>query len=144
MYKPEECKTALVGFLLGQLDMAAPTKTDPNKRFYPFVVKLTQPCEAFNREKQKVTVPIGEEVLVASAKLQSEFGNAANNPKSVVEIFIQPKKKINLDGGKTMWTYTMGAGRIVPREGDLRLFGGQKAVPTLAMGQGGEDAEIPF
>lgn len=152
-FKPEVCKHPVQGFLLCQLDLPNPKGEEGKKRWYPFVVKLTKATKAVNREDQVVTVPAGEEVLMASGKLNQELAGIAADQERAAEVWIKvgPQVPLKNKPGQKMWTFDMKVLRVVPRSLNtaLQLSPRDAIVPTsrqLAAPAGEEvgDDEIPF
>lgn len=106
MFNANKGSKILVGYLINLIPMA-PIK---GREWEAFVVKLTEPCLALDREKNLVEVPVGGEVLIpATHQLAQHFQRVATQPNAVYEVMIEPKKKIDIGAGQSMWTYELGA-----------------------------------
>jgi hypothetical protein len=152
MFNAEKCynelsakeKLPLVGYLLGMKEMP-PIK---GREWQALVIQTTEPVHAIDREKNVILVEPGNTVLVpATFMLEQALAKAALNPTSVFEVSIAPKKKIEIGGGQTMWTYEVGANpKALNRKnfGVAALLDAPGAVPALpAAGESGAD-ETPF
>jgi hypothetical protein len=107
MYKPETCKEyPLVGFLLNRLPMPPINK----RPWDAFLIRLTRPTKAIDRDDNLVDVGVGDEVLIpATFILASTLSKAATDAEKVYEIRIQPTKTIDVGGGQEMWEYDLAA-----------------------------------
>jgi len=137
------CDQPLVGWLVNHIPMPEMNGRD----WTCFVVKLSRPTKAIDREKKIVTVPAGAEVLApATHQLAQHLTKAANFPDKVFEVKIIPKTKIDIGKGQTMWTYHLGAnpqGRPRAEFGPVAMIGS----PQLPTGQEVAESmgnDIPF
>jgi hypothetical protein len=137
----ERCrKTLLQGYVTDFVRMPD-TDRAQNPKWWCFVIHLTAPCIALDRDKAAIACHPGDIVLVqASAKLQQALGRLAIHPTHVVEVQVGDFKEIPLKGGKKMWSPAIcGADprtRKV-REGFCMPPMGPKAAPTKLL-TGGE------
>src|SRR5215469_10120549 len=94
----------LVGYLLSELEMP-PIK---DREWTAFLILTTEPVYVVNRDKEVVLVPERTEVLVpATHQLRTHFAKAASHPSAVFEVRVEPRKKIPIGGGQTMWTFAL-------------------------------------
>ena len=107
MYNAEKCKEVpLTGYLLNRLPMP-PIK---NRNWDAFLVRVTRPTMAVDRDGNVVKVDVGKEVLIpATFTLASVMSKASQNPDACYEVMIQPTKKIDIGGNQEMWEYTLKA-----------------------------------
>lgn len=153
-YKPEVCKRPVQGIIVAQLKLPNPQAREGQEKFwYPFLVKLTKATEVVNREKQVVVAGPGEEVLIASGKLNQELAGIASDPENAAEIWFKVTGKIPLKGGQSMWTFDMHVVRLVKRAAHsfLQLVSRDAIVPAArqlpsgpAMGEEVGDSDLPF
>lgn len=138
-YKPDTCSAvALRGFLVDHQQMP-PADTGP---WSILVVKLTQPSKGEDRDGKVCDLAEGDYVAICMTHTLSPLLQYARLANAVFEIFIQPKAKVKIGGGKTMWTYACGAFPKPQKRLDLGIMPpGATAAPML--GTGG-DSEIPF
>jgi len=107
MYNAELCKEVpLTGYLLNRLPMP-PIK---NRNWDAFLVRVTRPTKAVDRDGNVVEVAVGREVLIpATFTLHSVMSKASQNPDACYEVRIQPTNKIDIGGGQEMWEYSLAA-----------------------------------
>src|SRR5271166_5535534 len=114
MFNAEKCYAAfpvkdrkpLMGYLVGFQEMP-PIK---GREWEAAVLITTAPVLVVDREKNIVEAPAGSRVLIpATWELKQNLRRAALHPKFVFEVSIEPKKKLDIGGGQTMWTYKLGA-----------------------------------
>jgi len=116
MFNPNKgCTGSLTGYILNVIDMPpiargkGPDGQPVFQKWFSFLVETTEPCQAIDREKNIVTVPAGQHVLVPSTfKLYDTFAKAAQDPKVCWEVQITPTKKVDIGKGQTMWLYKLG------------------------------------
>lgn len=110
LYAPSDAdKTPLVGYLLNTLDMPPIGKGEKERPWKCFLVKTTEEAIVRDREKEPIMVKAGSEVLVpATYQLAQHFQIPAADPDRCWEVIIEPKKKIDIGGGQTMWTFNLG------------------------------------
>lgn len=124
MFNPNEgCDFPLVGYIVNLIPMP-PIERGRNKStgevefqdWECFVVKTTRLTKAVNREKAVVQVPVGKEVLIpATYMLSQHFTRVATNAGEVYEILANPKKKVSIGRGQTMWTWDLGINMKTPK-----------------------------
>jgi hypothetical protein len=153
MYNPNKVgdKTLpLTGYLLNLLKMP---DLKGGREWYAFLVKLTEPTNVINREKDVISTPTGSEVLIpATHQLTQFFERASVNPHKCFEVRIIPKKKIDIGGGQTMWIYDLGVDMTTQKDrtafGPVAMLGAPKATTMQqAVAEGvasSPDDEIPF
>lgn len=110
LYAPSDSdKTPLVGYLLNILDMPPITMGGKERPWKCFLVKTTEDAIVRDREKEPIMVQKGSEVLVpATYQLAQHFARPATDPNRCFRIIIEPKKKIDIGSGQTMWTFNLG------------------------------------
>jgi len=116
------------GWLLNELVMPAIKK----RNWTAFLIRLTAPTVAVDRDDNNVDVPIGDEVLVpATHILRQALGKAATHPNDVYEVKIQPLAKSDIGGDQSMWRYKVQAKANSKR----RILFGLAAVLGADIGQ---------
>jgi hypothetical protein len=96
--------TFLQGYLVDYVRMPDSDRAD-NPEWWCFVVQLTAPCTAFDRDGEAKECGPGDTVLFnVPAKLKNYFGRLAINPQMVTEIKLGSWKQIDIGGGKKMWS----------------------------------------
>ena len=138
IYKPELCKAAPVrGFLLDYLNMPA---VDNEREWTTYVVKLTHPTLACDRDGNVSKVDAGEEIMVPEVydlKQCVTLRDACENPEETYEVFLQPEELQKIGGGKKVWRYHIDfAAKPTKRTGALKLFVAAKPKKQIE-GQGG-------
>jgi hypothetical protein len=101
----EACRNGtLQGFLFDYVRMPDADRNE-NPEWYCFAFKLTAPCTAFDRNGDAHDCKPGDIVLLnAAGKLKKSFGSLALAEK-VTNIRIEgPWKKVDIGGGKKMWS----------------------------------------
>jgi hypothetical protein len=125
MFNPNKgCTGSLTGYILNIVDMPPIQRgKDPQtgqpifQKWVSFLVETTEPCQAIDREKNVVTVPKGQHVLVPSTfKLADTFAKASQNPDFCWEVQITPTKKVDIGHGQTMWLYKLGVDMETTRQ----------------------------
>ena len=163
MYNPnKDCTGALQGYLLGLVDMPALERgkdRDGNKimqQWQCLLVRTTAACKGIDREQKVVDVKPGSDVLTpATFRLNDTFARAAVDPENCHEVFIAPKKKIDIGHGQTMWLYAMGANpkSVKSRKsfGIAAILPGSTEIKSLPQGSAtaegagsGSDVATPF
>jgi hypothetical protein len=138
VYKPELCKDYPVrGLILARLDMPAGDNGNP---WSAYVIKLTAPTKAVDREGKVHIAKNGNEVLLpATARLDDpRFIAAASNPDATVEIWIKPTHQESLGGGRKMWHYAFKVNpKPYARTADMKILNAMAAPKQL---QGGPPA----
>jgi hypothetical protein len=105
----KECKTPLVGYLLNMLPMPPMMMGGQERDWNCFLFKLTEPCDAINREGKVITVPVGGEVLTPATHQLTQFmERVASRQDLVFDVQVVPKKKLDIGKGQTMWLYDLG------------------------------------
>lgn len=156
MYNVNKCweelsadkRLPLVGILLSELEMPPIKERD----WTAFLILTTEPTHVVNRDKDVILVEAGTEVLIpATHQLRSHFARAAGHPTAVFEVRVQPKKKIPIGGGQTMWTFALANNpKPLPRAkfGTAALLNAPAptapALPAAAEREPGDDSDIPF
>jgi hypothetical protein len=122
VYKPETCGRApIVGFVVEHVILAAPKGRKDAKPWGAFVILLTHPTLATDRDDNIVTIPAGREVfLPANVKLDVIL-KWAKNPDIMAEVAIKPEAKVDIGGGQTMWTFRQKVVSTKKREGGYLL-----------------------
>jgi hypothetical protein len=158
------CTKPLVGYLLNLVPMP-PIARGKDKQgnlitqdWDSFLSKTTEPTLALDREKKLVDVPVGSEVLVpATFQLSQHFTKVSSHAELCFEVYIEPKKKIDVGAGQTMWIYDLGANTSNAKKrmefGAASMLGspvqhvlpprGQSTAEDAGSGQNESD-EIPF
>jgi hypothetical protein len=110
MFNPNKgCTGALVGYLINLIPMAPIQRGKEMQEWECFVIKTTEACMSMGRDGQVMSVPPGSEVLTpATHQLTQAFARVASHPKVCAEIMIEPKTKIPIGHGQSMWTYDLG------------------------------------
>lgn len=110
MFNPNKgCKGALVGHLINLVPMAPIQRGKEMQEWECFVIKTTEPCEGLDREGNVVKLPAGKEVLTpATYQLAQHLSRAASHPRVCFEVLIEPKNKIDIGHGQSMWRYDLG------------------------------------
>jgi hypothetical protein len=147
MYNPNEgCDLPLVGYAINLMPMP-PISRGVNKAtgqvewqdWECFIIRTTRPTKALNREKEPVIVPPGKEVLIpATYTLSQHFTQVSTVPDRCFEVLINPKKKVKIGGGKTMWTWELGWNRNSQPRGNFgpaALLGKTQAPMLPSQGQ---------
>jgi hypothetical protein len=143
---PAKDRLPLVGYLLGMKAMP-PIK---GRDWDALIIQTTEPTHALDREKNIIRVEPGTTVLIpATFEIKSQFARAALNVNSVFEVSISPKKKIDIGGGQTMWTFDLAAN---PKALNRKAFGvsallesGISNLPQLtAANDESDDIPAPF
>jgi hypothetical protein len=155
MYNPDKTRESgktlrpLIGYLLNHNPM--PPMDDRDWEAY--VISTTAPTWGLNREKEIVDVPAGREMLIPATHQLTQFLlKAASHPESVFEMYIMPSKKIDIGGGKKMWTYELGYDKksFKPRKefGPSAMLGAPQLPPrgqdTAERVADGKSGDIPF
>lgn len=157
MYNVNKCweelaadkRLPLVGILLSELEMPPIKERD----WTAFLLLTTEPTHVVNRDKDVILVEAGTEVLIpATHQLRTHFARAAGHPTAVFEVRVQPKKKVAIGGGQTMWTFTLANNpKPLPRAkfGTAALLNAPTpATPALpaasADREPGSDDDMPF
>lgn len=163
MYQADKCKeTPLVGYLINMMDMPPIMRKNDAGELVPrpwqaFLLKITRPVLASDRDKVVSMREVGSEVLIpATFELAQFITKAANAPGMVFELRIQPSKKIDIGHGQQLWLYELAAKpeplprrrfgiaailapRQLPPPGGTSDEDGMPALPG-----GGGDDDIPF
>lgn len=152
MYRVEKCsKMPLVGHLLGLAAMPPAQITDAQRaqgqtgHWNAYVIKTTEPTLACTANDAPVEVPVGTEVIIGESAKLSELRKYLFADK-ILEIRIETTGKVNLQGGKTMRTYDIGADfdHPIPRPQQYALpAAGLPPMKQLSAGDVDSD-EIPF
>ena len=110
MFNPNKgCTGSLVGYLINLVPMAPIQRGGEVQEWECFVIKTTEACKALDREGNVIDVPAGAEVLTpATHQLTQHFARVSAHPKFCFEVIIEPKGKINIGHGQTMWRYELG------------------------------------
>jgi hypothetical protein len=155
----EDCRNGVLqGYLFDYVRMPDANRAE-NPMWWCFAFKLTAPCTAFDRNGDAHKCVAGDIVLLnAAGKLKKSFGALAVAEK-VTNIRIEgPWKKIDIGGGKKMWS----PAKVIPSNKGPRFraelgllpavgphvdpnLNGQGASRQLPAGGGQSDAaEAPF
>lgn len=106
VYKPDLCKTHPVqGYLLGRV-MMPPVGGD--REWECLVLRTTKPTIGCDRDDNVLPVKAGDEIRIpVTHQLQQDakIAGIAGSTHWTAELFLKPKEKISIGGGKTMWTY---------------------------------------
>ena len=106
IYKPESCgKQACVGLLIERVTLAAPKGRKDAKPWDAFVIELTHPTLACDREDNVITVPAGRQVFMPANVKLDVLNKWAFNPQEMAEVAVIPGEKVDIGGGQTMWTF---------------------------------------
>lgn len=139
MYNPDKTREAgkklkpLVGYLLNHNPM--PPMDDRDWEAY--VISTTEVTYGINREKVVIEVPVGSEVLIpATYQLTQFLLKAASHPSQVIEVYIEPKKKLDLPAGKKMWLYDLGYNKTTKARSE---FGPSAMIGSPALPPRGQD-----
>jgi len=142
-WKPEKSKCSVKGILLGVADMPAGANGRP---WQAFIVKLTAPCIAFDREDVEVECEEGTEILMPSThQLSQHLFRPASHEKYAFEVYVEPRDKIKTRGG-SMWRYKIAVNpKPILRSGEMRFLASAsaKALPAHQAAEPGDD-NIPF
>jgi hypothetical protein len=162
MWNPNKgCTMPLVGFLVNMIPMPPMQMGKELREWECFLIRTTEPTLGIDREEslkdnpQAKEVPVGSEVLVpATFQLTQHLEKAAASPKYCFEVFIEPKRKMNIGRGQTMWLYNLGANMKNPRLrrefGTSAMLGaptedGTKALPARGQATAEQATDdIPF
>lgn len=139
-FKPDLCgKAILRGHLVDRVEMPP---TD-NGAWAVFVIRLSVDSKVVDRDDHVIDAHAGDYVMIAETHTLKTLAQYARIRDAVYEIFIQPKEKVKLSGGRTMWTYVCGAAPKPLRRQDLGIMppGVSSGAPQLAAG---DSSEIPF
>lgn len=134
IYKPDLChEKAVRGYLLDYLEMPA---VDGDREWNTYIVKLTQPTIACDREGNVHPVAAGEEIMVPEVydlEHCPALRTACENPEETYEVFLKPVERTKIGGGKTLWRYDIKfAPKPTKRTGSLKLFMAAGKRPELA------------
>lgn len=106
VYSHDECHThGVQGFILARLEMPPVGGSRP---WNALLIKTTQPTIGLDRAGKKIAVAAGEQILMPttySLDHDPVIAKLADNPDWVGEFFLLPKEKIDIGGGKSMWTF---------------------------------------
>ena len=90
---------------------------------------LTKACHVINADGQIVVGKPGDEVLIASGKLNSELAGLAMDVENVGEVWIKPLNQRTISGGRKMWVFEMKQVGMQKRTFNLRLTSGNVITP---------------
>lgn len=147
--------TSLVGYLITKVvGLPNPTAKPGEKQHWnAYVIKTTEPCIAEGLEDDGPRqYPAGTEVMIGETAKLSRLEELLFADR-LVEVSIAPKKKVKLDGGRTMWLYDVGANpETMPRPRTAAMHAGRVAPQLPAAGVNGAaqrtvveaQEEIPF
>jgi hypothetical protein len=140
-YKPDTCSDVHVrGYLIDHQQMP-PADTGP---WSIFVIQLTEASKGEDRDGKVQKLEAGGYVAICVTHTLKPMLQYARMQNVVFEIFIKPKEKVKIGGGKTMWTYNCGAFPKPLKRVDLGIMPPGAAVsPQLGTGDVGS-SEIPF
>lgn len=159
MYSPKDAEgIPLVGWMLNVIQMPPMAMGKDRRTGEPilrdwaaFLIRTTETTFVKNREKEIVEVPPGTEVLIpATYTLAQYLSKAATHDTKVFKVKITPDKRIEIGGGKTMWTWKLGMNVKQPAKrenfGGAALLGPAAALPMLTAGSEvtPEDADTRF
>ena len=110
MFNPNKgCTGSLVGYLINLEPMPAIQRGNVKQEWDSFVIMITEPCKAINREGQVIEYPVGSEILTpVTHQLSQNFSRVASHPRLCFEVSITPTKKLDIGKGQTMWIYDLG------------------------------------
>lgn len=144
-YKPEHCKLAAIyGRFVDRVEMP-PTE---NGDWEVALVQLLRPTYVVEPDDTVRVAAVGEVVaLPLSASLQS-IKRFSGHPSKVFTIYVKPKGKIPLGGGKTMWTYDIranpvGEPRLMPVTSPLGITSHQAAATAALEGASQQSRQLP-
>lgn len=106
LWKPESCgEFPVIGHIINCVDMPPADRKD-NPDWKAFIVRLTQPTKVTSREGDVTFQQADSEVVVpANYQLAANLARFALDPEFMHEISIQAKKRVDIGGGKKMWTF---------------------------------------
>lgn len=140
IYAAEVCKGApLVGFIVDMLEMPAIDAGKSTERdWQAFVFLTTYDTKGVDREKNVVDVSKGEEIIIpATFQIKTALARFARDPDKMHEIGLQPKTKIDVGGGKEMWTYRVIATGNTKERGTVYALVGQAQPAQLGQTSSG-------
>jgi len=147
MFKADTChEKPLIGWLIDKVEMPA----IKGRAWDAFVIRVTEPGLAQDRDGEVVETKVGQEVLIPATYVLAQFmSRAAGHPTLGFKVFIKPKKKIEIGGGQSMWQYKLGVnpkGRSLQELGIemLRAVPQHKALPTRTSDADTAGADVPF
>lgn len=134
IYAAEKCgQVPLVGFPYDLMEMPTIDKGKKTQReWQAFVFVVTYKGVGLNRERQIEEVQEGEEVIVpATYQLLSAIKRFATDPSKLHEIGLQPKRKIDIGSGKSLWLYRVIATGKTKERGNVYTLSQPKPIPQL-------------
>lgn len=138
MYAAEAVgQVPVAGYLVDLIDMPAIDQGAGREKreWQAFVIETTYATKGVDREDNVVDVLPGDEIVVpATFQIATALARFARDPLVMHEIGIEPKKKIDLGGGRTMWTYRVVQTDKTKERGSLYALSEGKKVPQLGTG----------
>lgn len=124
IYKPDLCHEYPVkGYLLDFLKMP---EVDGEREWNTYVIRLTHPTIACDRDGNISKVEAGEEIMVPEVYDLTQcvtLRDACENPDETYEVLLKPIAKEKIGGGKSLWRYHIQfTPKAVKRTGALKLF----------------------
>lgn len=136
MYSADKSGDPIVGYIVDLLDMPPIQvgKGEP-RDWQAFVVLLTEPCRGVDREGSLVESKAGEEIVVpATYQIQHALKRFAKDPEKMHELGIMPKKKLDIGGGQTFWTYRVVSTGKTKERGNVYALPGAPVKGQLPSG----------
>lgn len=146
VYSHDECHThGVQGFILARLEMPPVGGSRP---WSALLIKCTQPTIGLDREGKKVAVAAGAQLLMPTTySLDNDpvIAKLADNPDWIGEFFLMPKEKIDIGGGKSMWTFKAQLiGDATKRTQEQKLYAQSAPAQLPANGQQNVAPPPPF
>ena len=136
VYKAESCDgVPVVGHIIDFMNIRL---EDADRDWPVFIFRTTKPTKGVDRNGDVIDVGVDEEILVTgSAQVLPVLMRYARDPEVMYEVALLPKSKIDIGGGKSMWTFKAAISQKPPtkREGAFKLQGAEpRALGTTANG----------